>query len=241
MIDLNFDINKIIQFQLAERVNETPTVKSQPVSETSENSEDSAVKLETSKNTSGNINNLISKEDVLVQQYNTAKTIYDELSNIRLQIAGLIDSLNDTETVHTVSSLDKLDKDSNVLIEKAIRVVRENDTMGLADTNFLNSFYDGMNFLKKIELKYNQSSTKLEDFVSNVTSGQDYYSSLSDVLYDKILNVFDGYEKLPSANTSSILNTDSKSLQEQIIKNPNETLKAMASNLVPEVVLRLLQ
>ena len=56
-----------------------------------------------------------------------------------------------------------------------------------------------------------------------------------------VRDVFDGYEKLPSANTSSILNTDSKSLQEQIIKNPNETLKAMASNLVPEVVLRLLQ
>lgn len=235
MIDFNYDIVQTLQADLLKNVVSSQRVATNPIKSASKAITDEAVNAEISNSVNSEINNIISEEDTTINKLNIAKSIYNKLGQIRLEIADIIDVLHNPEQEHTIESLTELDNTSNILIEKVIGVIQE-DNVGILGSNHLKNFISGMNFLKTLKLDDKDYIFKVKEFMSSVSSKQNYYFDYSKLMNSKIEELNKKYEELV-ANKN---NKNSKEVQSDIVKNSNSTLASVTKNLTPENVMRLL-
>ncbi len=247
MFNLNYDILNVEQLllekQSAQIANEVQKSEVNNNEEKTLDKESEAVELKLSQVVLGKLNDALSLEDGLNQDLNTARTIYDSLSNIRIELAGLLKDLQNTDSVEqTLENLEKIDEKSNALIERAISVVKQNDTKGLVDSSFMNTIFDGLNGLKSLNLADNDYFAKIDGIMSNVKTQQNAYDKVSETLYSKLAQISTEYEKMVNdkTNNEKIDSQNSADIQKKVITNVDTTLLAVASRLTPETVMRLL-
>lgn len=240
MIDFNVGIVNSQQLAIEKQTNQEPIVKensSQAKEESSKMSDATNVNL--SQIVLSKLNNVISEEDIINKNLNTARTIYDSLADIRLELANIKKTmLNKDLKEQTIAELEDLDSFSNNLIEKAINVVKDNDKTGLVNINFLKPIFNGLNNLKALNLYDNDYLTKIDDILFNVKQEQKAYFDVSEELYQKLENISNKYNQLVENKPNT--EKDSSKIQEQIVKDANNALLNTASNITPEMVMRLL-
>lgn len=235
MINFNYDITQNLQADLVKQVVSTQRGVTNPIKSRQKTSTDDAVNTDISNSVNSEINNIISEEDLSVNKLNIAKSIYDKLSKIRLEIADIIDFLHNPEEKQTIESLTELDAISNQLIERAIGVIQE-DNVGILGANHLNNFISGMNFLKTLKIDEKNYISKIDEFMNGVSSKQNYYFDFSELMKNKIEESNKKYEDLIGNKN----NSNSNEIQNDIIKNSTSTLESVTKNLTPENVMRLL-
>lgn len=244
MINFNADISNVQQLEFLKQAVSGQFKVQKATKTTEENSE--ATTVDVSKLVTNPINQTISVEDATVTNLNTARTIYDALAEIRLQLADMMKALKDPEAQHTVESLEEMDTQSNTLIEKAINVVKNNDKTGLVDSNYLNIFMNGLTSLKDLKITNDDYFTKIYGVMNTVIQEQDAYYKAGENLYSNLSTITKSYEQMTNKNSqnktqSTELTTNSSQLQKQIVNNIGETLKSVTGGLSAETVMRLLQ
>ncbi|MBQ4114107.1 hypothetical protein IJD34_01745 [bacterium] len=234
MISTNVELNNIQLLGLnAAQTAVAESSSKQDVSAQEDNSD--AAKVDLSDSVKGEFNQVLTKEDLIVKKINSAQTIYDNLKEIRLELAGLMKTLRDKDTTDTVDKIKELDEKSNTLIDKTINVIKKNDTYGLVNTNYLSKMFESLGSLKKLNLDEINYLDKLSFIVEKVGVNQTNYSTATENLYNEFAN---NSSSLVPNNTQII---DSKTMQGIIINNYNEALVSSMSKLTPDVVQRLLE
>lgn len=244
MINFNADISNVQQLEFLKQAVNGQLKVQKATKSTEEVSE--ATKVDVSNLVTNPINQTISVEDVAVKNLSTARTIYDALADIRLQLADMMKALKDPDVEHTVESLEEMDVKSNTLIEKAINVVKDNDKTGLVDNNYLNIFMNGLTSLKELKITNDDYLTKIFGVMDKVIQEQDAYYKVSQDLYSNISTITKNYEQMANKNIQTKQQTtdstvNSSQLQKQIVNNIGETLKSVTGGLSAETVMRLLQ
>lgn len=235
LTNINTNIYNIQDFELQNSITqELSTAKKNSDSQANNNTE--ATKVEVSETLKTEFSKVLSKEDLIVEKMNSAQTIYDSLTNIRLELAGMLKILRDKDLTDSVEKIKELDSQSNALIDKTINVIKNNDRYGLIDSQYLNTFFKGMNSLKILNLNSENYLDKITSIMNGVKTNQDKYGELTEALYNEFIN---NSEKYLKNNTTT--ENDSKKLSKLIFSNYNEALYDSMSKLTPEVVQRLLE
>ena len=104
--------------------------------------------------------------------------------------------------------------------------------------DFLKPIFNGLNNLKALNLYDNDYLTKIDDILFNVKQEQKAYFDVSEELYQKLENISNKYNQLVENKPNT--EKDSSKIQEQIVKDANNALLNTASNITPEMVMRLL-
>lgn len=234
MISTNVELNNIELLGLnAAQTAVAESSSKQDVSAQEDNSD--ATKVDLSDSVKGEFNEVLTKEDLIVKKINSAQTIYDNLTEIRLELAGLMKTLRDKDTTDTVDKIKELDEKSNTLIDKTINVIKTNDTYSLVNTNYLSKMFESLAGLKKLNLDETNYLDKLSFILEKVGVNQTNYSTATENLYNEFAN---NSSSLVPNNTQII---DSKTMQGIIINNYNEALVSSMSKLTPDFVQRLLE
>jgi len=235
LISTYFDINNVQQLENAKQIALASTKAVQKQEQPKEINDD-ATKVEVSENTSTVIDSTISAEELLVKKINSAQTIYDSLSNIRLELADLIEQLRNPDIKHTIESLSEIDSKSNVLIDKVVDVIKNNDTFGLINFSSLNLYYEGLNSLKLLDINDEKYLNKVENIIKKVSEKANKYQNIEGELYSIIEESNKKYENLINNN----IEKNSGNLQNEIFNDPQKTLESVCAKLTPEIVMRLL-
>lgn len=218
--------------------NEVLAVKSESQeTQTAENTP--ATKAEISKQVLADINNVISKEDVLVSNLNKSKEIYDGLSLIRTQIADIVYNLKNTDKFDDIDILMELDKRSNDTIVGIEKLLRKEEQSGLVDFNYTNIFLNGLISLKNLNISDDNYLANLENLMASVLEKEKSYKNLVEENYNKVVENGKDFEALQSM-PEKLQSESSSRLQKEFILEANETLRSVSSGLTPDVVLRLL-
>lgn len=235
MIDFNYDITQTLQADLVKQVVLNQKAVTNPIKSEHKSFSKESVNADISGVVNSEINNLISEEDITVNKLNVAKNIYDKLTAVRSEIATIIESLNDSDKEYNLESLKELDNKSNIMIENVISIINQ-DKVGILGSNHLNNFISGMNFLKTLKIDDKNYILKIKEFMSSVSSKQNYYFDFSNAMNKRIEELNKKYEEL-LANKNNQNNTD---IQTEIIKDSDSTLQSVTKNITPENVMRLL-
>lgn len=204
--------------------------------------DEGATEVNLSQSVLSNLNNLFSKEYTISKNLNSANFIYNSLADIRLELGNMLKSLRDGKFEHTIETLEEMDKHSNGLIEKVIKVVKENDTSDLVDNSYKNIFFEGLKSLKGLSLSDDNYFSKLDGIKIKVQEQENNYLKISEDLYSKLNSLSKEYEKTLAKKdkVKDEENTNSQKVQEEIVKNASRTLTSTCSGLTPEMVMGLL-
>ena len=199
-----------------------------------------ATKAEISKQVLADINKIISKEDVLINNLNKNNEIYKNLSSIRTQIAEIIDDLKNTSKYDDLEILQELNERSNNLIVSIENALKNEKNNGLIDFNYTNIFLQGLSAIKDLDITDNNYLSNLENLMASVLKRENSYKNILKEKENQASAIYKEYDAL--AYTPTTLQEESSSkLQRAIILEVNQTLRSVSSGLTPEVVLRLLQ
>ena len=240
MIDLNNNIINTQQYDLTVNSSQTVSVKQEENVVVNNQTNDYASKAEISNLVLNQINQTISVEDVLTKNLGTAKLIYNSLGSLRNELCGLISILKSSDIEHTLESLEELDFKANSLIDNAIKVVKENDKIGIVNIDFINKCFKGLNSLKELQLDDENYLDKISGIEENFVDAQNTYNKEAEALEKKVEENSKNYEKNIS-NEANPQESSSKEIQVEIVNNVSDTLVSCAANLTPENVMRLLQ
>lgn len=241
MININSELNNISQLDFARQNNVGTPVSTSAAQSKATEQDENATKVTLSDSVKNSVNNTMSREDTLVQKLNIAKTIYNSLGDIRLELSGLINELTGSDVQHNIDSLTDLDNKSNTLIDKAISVVKDNDTIGLVSSKILNNYFENLATLKTLDYTNDNHFTKLEGLLNNLLQRQSDYSTVVEESEEELAEINEEYENQVSETKVDDKNTDSSQIQKLIIETFGSTLTSSTKNLNPQVVLRLLQ
>lgn len=225
-----------VELQNQERTKEILAVKSE-MQDSSNTENTPATKAEFSKQVLADINNVISKEDVLVSNLNKSKEIYDGLSLIRTQIADIVYNLKNTDKFDDIDILMELDKRSNEVIVGIEKLLRKEQQSGLVDFNYTNIFLNGLISLKNLNISDDNYLANLENLMTSVLEKEKTYKNLVEDNQEKTAIIGNNYEALLPMLEK---NNSSKKIQQETILATKETLKSVTNGLTPETVLRLL-
>ena len=239
MISINSEINNIGQLDFTRQsAAEAAVVVAKNVQK---ESEDTATKVTLSDSVKTSVNNIISKEDLAVQKLNIAKAIYSSLGDVRLELSALMKELTNTDVNHSIESLTDLDNKSNSLIDKAVSIVKDNDTLGLVSSKILNSYFENLATLKTLDYTNDNHFTKLEGLLNNLLQRQGDYGAVVEKSEEELDEINTEYENQVPDTKIDDKNTDSSQIQKMIIETYGSTLASSAKNLDPTLVMRLLQ
>lgn len=219
-----------------DKVNQDVTTKNVEISE-KENS--SATKVALSKLVTSPLNQLISQEDTVIGRQNFVKNAYDSLSDIRLQLADLLKTLDDTDD-NDIASLDKLDSASNELLDKVFDILKKGNNYDIKN-KFINLYTEGLTSIKGLNIKDKTFINNIDSLMTNIINTQNSYKKILEETSKESTDIANKIDNLANTDTKSISNSNSNSvdLQAKIISNP-DILKSLCSNLSPEVVKRLI-
>ncbi len=218
-----------------DKINQEVTTKNVEISE-KENS--SATKVALSKLVTSPLNQLISQEDTIIERQNFVKNAYDSLSDIRLQLADLLKTLDDTDD-NDIASLDKLDSASNELLDKVFDILKIGNNYGIKN-KFINLYTEGLTSIKGLNIKDKTFIANIDSLMTNIIDTQNSYKKILEETSKESTDIANKIDNLANTDTKSISNSNSNSvdLQAKIISNP-DILKSLCSNLSLEVVKRL--
>jgi len=245
LINLNTDLASLQQIAISNKnienakvlgENHTKIIQATKPND-SENS--SATKVEVSENATSSIDDAIAQEELLSQKINFATNIHDTLGSVRSEISSILSDLQNPDVEYCIEDLEKLDNAANDLIEKILFSLRQNNASCLVSTDYLGIYINGLNSLKNLKISDIDFTTKFETLKENVKKEQDVYNNITEKLYANLSQNAATIENSQKFSTSQ--NTNSESIQKNIITNIEETLKSTCSKLTPETVARLLQ
>ena len=200
------------------------------------------VEVDITNGSNKQINNLISKEDEISKRLNTAQNIYNMLGEIRLELAGLVKTLKNTDIEHDISSLEELSHQSDNLIEKAINIVKNDNVTGIANSSLTNSYLKGLSSIKDLKISGAEYITQLENILKDVKNEENNYYKLTQTLYSGINSLSSEYDNLAANNTQNNKTNPIKAelLQRDIIKDFRQTLVSKSQELSKDILLNLL-
>ena len=229
-------IQQQVEKSSEDKVNQEVATKNVEISE-KENS--SATKVALSKLVTSPLNQLISQEDTIIGRQNFVKNAYDSLSDIRLQLADLLKTLDDTDD-NDIASLDKLDNTSNELLDKVFDILKKGNNYGIKN-KFINLYTKGLTSIKGLNIKDKTFINNIDSLMTNIIDTQNSYKKILEETSKESTDIANKIDNLANTDTKSMSNSNSNSvdLQTKIISNP-DILKSLCSNLSHDVVKRLI-
>lgn len=185
-----------------------------------------ATKLELSNNVKSQLDSIVSQEDLLVENLNSARKTYESLANIRINLAELMQTLKETDA-NNIQELEELDNKSNQLIDSAINIVKNNQSGMPFNTNLMNLYFEGLSSFKTLKINDEEYLLKLRDILIDLRDRENSYHKLSMQIFSNIESLSQNYET--EKNKQPIKN--SLEIKSEIINNPQTTLTSVSQNL----------
>ena len=239
MINLNTEIVDLNRLSI-ENQSQNKSVYEKNISSTDSalTKEEFATYSNISKIALSKVSEIISKEDISIEEFNNAKKAYDYITDIRAQLKDYMQSIKNPEANLDVEELKELDKKSNELIQNILNIMSNKNFNSVIDSGFTSFILEGLTSIKSLNITNDNYYGNLRNILNTTIQKQIEYLNKKDKSYSDLMNISNKFNNL----VSDYINSDnSTQLQAKIVSNPTKTLEYISESISPDIVIRLLQ